>query len=205
MDAVSRGFAISAIESHIVANISFCDILRSTNDMMEGAMGNLAVLVLRAVIVIGLIGSLFVQGVIAPLLWQDLETARADVRIPLVAIVILGVLTMQVTAVCIWRLLTMVRRGTVFSLAAFRYVDIVIGAIAAASVLTFGIAVVAAHTNRTTPGDVIAPGLVAMICGASLVIAGVALIVLVLRMLLAQAVALDSQARHLQSELDEVI
>jgi hypothetical protein len=33
----------------------------------------------------------------------------------------------------------------------------------------------------------------------------VALIVLVLRMLLKQAVALDSQARYLQSELDEVI
>ena len=41
--------------------------------------------------------------------------------------------------------------------------------------------------------------------GASLVAGGVALIVLVLRMLLAQAVALDVEARHLQSELDEVI
>lgn len=168
-------------------------------------MGNLAVLALRAVIAVALAGSLIVQCVIAPLLWQDMEQARAEVRIPLVAIVVLGVLTMQVTAVCIWRLLTMVRRGTVFSLAAFRYVDIVIGAIAAASVLTFGIAVVGAYSNRTTPGDEIAPGLVGLICGASLVIAGVALIVLVLRMLLAQAVALDSQARHLQSELDEVI
>ncbi len=168
-------------------------------------MGNLAVLALRIVIVVALAGSVLVQGVIAPLLWQDLEAARADIRIPLVVIVVLGVVTMQVTAVCIWRLLTMVRRGTVFSLAAFRYVDIVIGAIAAASVLTFAIAVVAAHANRTTPGDEVAPGLIAMICGASLVIAGVALIVLVLRMLLAQAVALDAQTRHLQSELDEVI
>ena len=78
-------------------------------------------------------------------------------------------------------------------------------AIAAASALTFGMALVAAHANRITPGDEIAPGLIAMVCGASLVIAGVALIVLVLRMLLKQAVALDSQARQLQSELDEVI
>ncbi len=162
-------------------------------------MGNLAVLALRVVIVVALAGSVLVLGVIAPLLWQDLEAARADIRIPLVVIVVLGVVTMQVTAVCIWRLLTMVRRGTVFSLAAFRYVDIVIGAIAAASALTFAIAVVAAHANRTTPGDEVAPGLIAMICGASLVIAGVALIVLVLRMLLAQAVALDTQTRHLQS------
>jgi hypothetical protein len=168
-------------------------------------MGNLAVWALRVVIAVGLMGSLLVQCVIAPLLWQDLEQARTEIRVPLVAIVVLGVLTMQVTAVCIWRLLTMVRRGTVFSLAAFRYVDIVIGAIAAASVLTLAIAVVAAYSNRTMPGDEIAPGLVAMVCGASLVIAGVALVVLVLRMLLAQAVALDSQARHLQSELDEMI
>ncbi len=168
-------------------------------------MGKLAVLALRAVIVIGLVGSLLVQCVIAPLLWQDLEHARAQVRIPLVTILVLGMLTMQVTAICIWRLLTMVRRGTVFSLAAFRYVDIVIGAIAAASALTFAIAVVGAYSNRTTPGDEIAPGLVAMVCGASMAIAGVALVVFVLRMLLAQAVALDSRAKHLQSELDEVI
>ena len=168
-------------------------------------MGTFVVLLLRAVIAVGLAGSLVVQGVIAPLLWRDLAHDRPDLGAPLVAIVVLGVLTVQVTAVCIWRLLTMVRRGTVFSLAAFRYVDVVIGAIAAAAALTFGIAAVAVYANRTTPGDEIAPGLVAMICGAALLIGGVALIVLVLRMLLAQAVALDTQARHLQSELDEVI
>ena len=37
------------------------------------------------------------------------------------------------------------------------------------------------------------------------VVAGVALVVLVLRMLLAQALALDAEAHHLKSELDEVI
>jgi NhaP-type Na+/H+ or K+/H+ antiporter len=113
--------------------------------------------------------------------------------------VVLGIATMQVSAVCVWRLLTMVRRGTVFSHAAFRYVDIVIGAVAAASALTFGMAVTLA------PGDAVAPGIVLLICGASLVVAGVALIVLVLRMLLAQAVARDAEAHHLQAELNEVI
>ena len=38
-----------------------------------------------------------------------------------------------------------------------------------------------------------------------MLIAGVALIVVVLRMLLAQAVARDAEAHHLQAELDEVI
>ncbi len=162
-------------------------------------MGQLTVLALRSVLAIALAGSLFVQAVMVPLFWVDLDEAPAGVRISLVVIVILGIVTMQVTAICVWRLLTMVRRGTVFSHAAFRYVDIVIGAVFAASLLTFGLAVTLA------PGEAVAPGIVLLICGASLVVAGVALIVLVLRMLLAQAVALDAEAHHLKSELDEVI
>lgn len=162
-------------------------------------MGNLTVLALRVVLAVAFAGSLFVQAVMAPLLWIDLEEAPGAVRVPVVVIFVLGIVTMQVTAVCVWRLLTMVRRGTVFSHAAFRYVDIVIGAIAAASVLAFCLAVTLA------PGEAVAPGVVLLICGVSLVVAGVALIVLVLRMLLAKAVALDAAAHQLQSELDEVI
>lgn len=162
-------------------------------------MGNLAVVALRIVIAVVLAGSLFVQAVMVPLMWADLDGAPAAVRIPFVVIVVLGIATMQVSAVCVWRLLTMVRRGSVFSRAAFRYVDVVIGAIAAAAVLTFGLAVTLA------PGEEVAPGIVLLICGAALVIAGVALIVLVLRMLLAQAVDRDTEAHHLRAELDEVI
>lgn len=162
-------------------------------------MGLLTVLALRIVLAIALAGSLFVQTVMVPLLWADLDEAPAGVRVPVVVIVVLGILTMQVSAVCVWRLLTMVRRGTVFSHGAFRYVDIVIGAIAAASALLFGLAVTLA------PGEDVAPGVVLLICGASLSVAGVALIVLVLRMLLAQAVARDAEAHHLRAELDEVI
>ena len=71
--------------------------------------------------------------------------------------------------------------------------------------VVFGIALVGVYANRTAPEDEIAPGMVGLICGFSLVVAGVALVVLVMRMLLAQAVALDSEAKHLQAELDEVI
>lgn len=162
-------------------------------------MSTLTVLALRIVLAIALAGSLFVQAVMVPLFWVDLDEAPAAVRTSLVLIVLLGIVTMQVTAVCVWRLLTMVRRGTVFSHAAFRYVDVIIGAIAAASLLTFAIAVTLA------PGEAVAPGVVGLVCGAALVVAGVALVVLVLRMLLAQAVAIDVRAHHLQSELDEVI
>ncbi len=163
-------------------------------------MGKLTILALRIVIAMVLAGLLFVQVRMVPLLSVDLVEAGAPdgPRVALLAIAVLGILCVQVVAVCVWRLLTMVRRGTVFSNGAFRFVDIVFGAIAFAAVLMFGIAVVLA------PGE-IAPGVVLLICGAALMIGGVALVVLVMRTLLAQAVARDVEAADLRAELDEVI
>ena len=162
-------------------------------------MGNVAVTALRVVIVLGIVGSLFVQVVLGPLLAIDLEDAPAGVRWPVVVILLLGVVVAQVVMVCVWRLLTMVRRGTVFSPAAFRFVDIVIGAIAFGSALFFALGVVLA------PGEDVAPGIVLLIGGGGGLVAGVALLVLVMRSLLVQAVARDAEAQHLQSELNQVI
>ncbi len=168
-------------------------------------MSDWVVRTLRAVIALALVGSVVVQGGMVALLWLDSEEARTGIGVSLVVIGVLGVGTLQVIAGCVWRLLTMVGCGTVFSPAAFRYVDLVIGAIVTASVLLVGLAVVAVFANHSVPGDAVAPGLVGLICGFALVVAGVALVVYVMRTLLAQAVALDSETKHLQSELDEVI
>ena len=162
-------------------------------------MRKLTVLALRMVLVIALAGSLFVQTVILPLLWAGLDEASEWSRGSLVVIMGLGIVTMQVIAVCVWRLLTLVQRDTVFSHAAFRYVDIVIGAIVGASLLTFSLAIFLSQSND------LAPGMAGLICVPALLIAGGALLVLVLRMLLAQAVARDAEAQHLQAELNEVI
>jgi hypothetical protein len=163
-------------------------------------MGTLTVLALRVVLGMMLAGSLFVQAVMVPLLAIDLSGGELeDVRIPLVVIILLGIVTVQVVVVCVWRLLTMARRGTVFSHAAFRYVDVVIGAAVAACLLTLGLGVALA------PGEAVAPGVVLLIGGVAVMAAGIALIVLVLRMLLAQAVARDAEAHHLQAELAAVI
>jgi hypothetical protein len=99
----------------------------------------------------------------------------------------------------VWRLVMMVRRGTVFSFAAFRYVDAVIGAIVAAALLWFAV------TAFNAPGQRDDPGVTVIMGGIGVAILGVALIVLVLRMLLAQAVARDTEAAQLRSELDQVI
>jgi hypothetical protein len=165
-------------------------------------MGTWTVLALRVVLGGGLVGSLFVQAVMVPLLFTDMEGADAEVlhfRLPLLIIAVLGIGTVQTTMVCVWRLLTMVRRGTVFSLGAFRYVDVMIGAAVAASLLTVALGFVLA------PGEAVAPGVVLLVGGAGVLVAGIALVELVMRTLLAQAVARDAEALHLQAELDAVI
>lgn len=168
-------------------------------------MNTWVVRVLRVVIGIALAGSVVVQAAMVALLWLDSDEAPTGIDVALTSIGVAGVVTLQVVAVCIWRLLTMVRRGTVFSPAAFRYVDLVVAAIGTASVLVFAVAVVARFANHATPGDEVAPGLVGLICGLALVVAGVALVVYVMRTLLAQAVSRDAEAQQLQSELDEII
>ncbi|WP_299517578.1 DUF2975 domain-containing protein [uncultured Serinicoccus sp.] len=168
-------------------------------------MDRWVVRVLQGVIAVALLGSLVVQLVIVPLLWLDLEGAPPGIRTSLAVIGVLGVLTLQVVGVCVWRLLTMVSRHTVFSPAAFRWVDVAIGAIGTGALLLLALAVVARNANHAVEGDAVAPGVVGLIGGAGLVVGGVALLVYVMRTLLAQAISLGVEARSLQSELDEVI
>ncbi|MFC5749626.1 DUF2975 domain-containing protein [Actinomadura rugatobispora] len=153
-------------------------------------MGELTVRALRVVLAGVLASTVFVQAV---LMWALVSGSDPeDGSLPLTSlrvIVILGVVTGQVVVVCVWRLVTMVRRGTVFSHAAFRYVDVVVGAIAAAALLWFALTAL----------------LTVIMGGIGMAVLGAALIVLILRMLLAQAVARDVEATRMRAELDEVI
>jgi hypothetical protein len=165
-------------------------------------MGRLAILALRAVIALMFASLLVVQGMIIPAIGRDLDEAGSEVahlRWPMVIILFLGVLAVQVALVCIWQLLTMVRRDTVFSAAAFRYVDVIIGAAVGMTLLAMVLSFILA------PGETVAPGIVLLIVIGGMGTAGIALLVLVLRVLLAKAVALDSTATTLRAELDEVI
>ena len=163
-------------------------------------MGKLTVRALRAVLAVVLTGTVFIQAL---MVWALVSGSdQEDVSLPLTplrVITILGIGTAQVALVCVWRLVTMVRRGTVFSHAAFRYVDVIIGAIAAAALVWFAV------TALNAPGQRDDPGVTLIMGGIGVAILGVALIVLVLRMLLAQAVARDVEAAQMQAELDEVI
>ncbi|MFB6512329.1 DUF2975 domain-containing protein [Streptomyces virginiae] len=163
-------------------------------------MGKLAVHALRAVLAVVLAGTVFVQ---AGMVWtlisgNDPEDGSLPLT-PLRVIVVMGMVAAQAALVCVWRLVTMVRRGTVFSHTAFRYVDVVIGAIVAVALLWFVVTAINAPGQREDPGVTVIMG------GIGVAVLGVALIVLVLRMLLTQAVARDVEATRMRAELDEVI
>ncbi|MFJ9503071.1 DUF2975 domain-containing protein [Streptomyces anulatus] len=163
-------------------------------------MGKLTVRALRAVLVVVLAGSVFVQALMVWVLVSGNDPEDGSLPLtPLRVITILGIGTAQVTLVCVWRLVTMVRRGTVFSHAAFRYVDVIIGAIVAAALVWFAV------TALNAPGQREDPGVTLIMGGIGVAVLGVALLVLVLRTLLAQAVARDVEAARMRAELDEVI
>lgn len=127
----------------------------------------------------------------------------AFVAIAAGVIVFLGAIAVQGAIVGIWRLLTMVRRDSIFSREAFRYVDLVSGSVVAASGLACMLGVLAGVVARKN-GD-LAPGAVLLVFVVALVGVAVTLIVHVLRMLLARAVERDGEARVVQAELDEVV
>jgi hypothetical protein len=163
-------------------------------------MGTLAVRALRAVLVVILAGTVAIQaGMVWTLVTGDDPEGGSLPLTAMRVLTALGMVSVQVALACVWRLVTMARRGTVFSDAAFRYVDIMIGAIVAAALVWFAVTIVNAPGQRDDPGVTLIMG------GIGLAILGVALVVLVLRTLLAQAVARDVEATRMQAELDEVI
>jgi hypothetical protein len=163
-------------------------------------MGTLTVHALRAVLVVVLAGTVLVQALMVWTLVSGNDPENGTLPLTALRLVtIVGMATVEVAVLCVWRLVTMVRRGTVFSHTAFRYVDGVIGSIVAAALVWFTVTIINAPGQRDDPGVTLIMG------GIGLAILGVALIVLVLRMLLAQAVARDVEATRLRAELDEVI
>lgn len=158
-------------------------------------MGQTAVGWLRAVIVIMVTGLVVAQVVVLPLLGAAVVADAPEVSVLRWWILAGGIAvlaTVQVALVCVWRLLTMVRRDIVFSVDALRFVDGILAAVVAATVLVtaMNILLSAVHVN---------PPLVFLtLAGGTVGGAGLALLLAVMRALLSQAAGL----RH---ELSEVV
>lgn len=151
---------------------------------------------LRVTLVVLFLGTVLTQVLFLPLMAADVVATfpeAAPLRPPTLALAITGVGTVQVAVVCVWRLVTMAARETIFSNRAFRVVDVLIGAACLATVLALAQLVLLVTAGAQTPGAVLAV-LAALVAGV-----GVALVVVVLRALLARAVALDAEATVLRA------
>lgn len=162
-------------------------------------MSRVTVLALRAVIALLVTGGLVILTALTVGLFRSEEHMGDIPAQAFFAVMIPGFVVAIAILVCVWRLLTMAQHDTVFSRAAFRYVDMVIGGFTAIAALIVTFAGLLASVNRGMPEEEqVPPGVVLVVCGIGLAVFGVALVVLVMRALLARAT-------ELKTELDEVI
>ncbi len=115
----------------------------------------------------------------------------AHLRWPLLAVAILVLLCVQVVIVCTWKLLSLVMDDRIFSERSLVWVDVIVGAVAAAWLLMAGLLLFVGF-RATDPGLPILLTLV-VLCGAVL-----GLLMVVMRALL-------QQATRLRTDMEAVI
>jgi hypothetical protein len=123
------------------------------------------------------------------------EAARLLLPVLVVAEVVL--LSFQVVIVCTWKLLTMVKKDRIFSVASMSWVNGIVWAVAGAWAVFTGLAVYLTAVIYFTP-EWRDPGAPLLLFGIVLMGAVVVLIMLVMRALLRQATVL-------RSDMEEVI
>ncbi|MER5934210.1 DUF2975 domain-containing protein [Streptomyces sp. NPDC002054] len=165
-------------------------------------MHRLFIAVLRGGIATAILFGLFGQFVIIPTTAAD-EVDRfppyAPYALPYTVVAIAGVACVQVVLAAAWRLLTMVERDGIFSPAAFRWVDTIIGSTIAATLLTLTVTCHLMLANIPSPEDgmelisALAAATATTGIGACLV-----MLIVIMRSLL-------RKATNMKSELAEVV
>ena len=157
-------------------------------------MSKLVIRLLRVALVVLLLGSVLGQ-VLVPLFASQAAKTFPEVEYLVVPYSVAGILVIacgQVALLVVWRLLSMVRGGVIFTRRAVRWVDVIAICGAVATVLSAGVLTHLLAVHGGGPGIIL--GLVATVtCGVTFV-----LLMIVMRGLLEAATA-D------RSELDEVI
>lgn len=147
-------------------------------------MSRAAGVLLQTVLAVGLLVLLLVQVLVLPAYAADSAQRfpeAAFLEVPVLVLVVAVVACVQVAVVCVMALLSLVGQERIFDPAAYRYVDVFIGATAAASVLVLGTGVL---VSATAGSPAALTGAVVAVGGA-----GVTLLMVVMRALLRQATA----------------
>ena len=143
---------------------------------------------LKALIAVMLLLLLISQIVVIPEVARITAIRNPDVaqlELPGIVGAVVFLLLVEVTLVCVWRLLSLVRTERIFSPDAFRYVDVILAALIAAGVLiTASYLVIVA--NRAVSLQLTLLAVLGIVVSAAL-----ALLVVVLRGLLRKALELE--------------
>lgn len=151
---------------------------------------------LRVLLVLLFAGILAVQALmVATVIYE--ATEGGDAALPIPALVLLGGACLQFIIYCVWRLVGLVKAGSIFSATAFRWVAGILWAYGAALALWVLFTGVVGFLARFTDAD-IPPGIV-------LILMVIALAGVVLFLLIAVMRALLQQAVELRTEMEGVI
>lgn len=159
-------------------------------------MNRATIVVLRVLLVVMGLGSLFGQIVVIPLVSGSLAQQYpevADLAVPYAVAAIAVVVCVQLALVAIWFLLAMVARSSIFARQAARWVTVIIIAGIVATVI---VVVVGVHLLGVA--QVGGPGAVLAVVAVCVGGAAFVLLMIVMRGLL-------GTATDLKSELDEVV
>jgi hypothetical protein len=151
-------------------------------------MQRAAVMGCKAVIVLIGVIAVLGQAVVVPLMAAEAAEAFPEVaylRIPGIVGCVAVIACVEVALVCVWRLLSMVARESVFSPAAFRPVDVIVGCVLAATVLLVAAFAILAAARALSPGMMI------MLVAGAVGGAGLTLLMVVMRGLLRKAAGLE--------------
>jgi len=154
-------------------------------------MSHPALLALRVLLVVIALGTLSIQIVLLPELVREVSVDAPEalrLAVPYAFAAGAAIVCVQIALVALWVLLAKVRRDAIFSPSAFRWVDVIIWAAAVATVITLGVAIWQFGVERLGP-----PGLVLMLGSAVIGGAAFVLLMIVMRGLLRQATALESE------------
>jgi hypothetical protein len=158
-------------------------------------MPRTTILALKALIVVLLVLLLFCQIAVVPQVAAQSAVRYHEVaylQVPGILVGVAFLLCVQVVLVCVWRLLSLVRRDSIFSERAFPDVDVSLGAVGFATLLVLAALVTFALTGVSTPS-------ITLLCLLGVVVGlGLCLLIVVLRGLLKKA----SQLEH---DLSEVV
>jgi hypothetical protein len=158
-------------------------------------MRHATIISLKALIAVLLALLLTCQLWFVPVLAAEIAAANPEagfLLIPGDVIAVVFLACAQAVLICVWRLLSMVRESSIFSEAAFAWVDVILGAIVLATVLVLG-SLIGLTVVQMVPPAAFILGVLGTVVGS-----GLALLVIVMRGLL-------RNASRLEQDLAEVV